>query len=50
MKKINLFLSLHSLNSCSKEDAPNENLELTFKNLAGKWYFIEIIKANGGNS
>jgi hypothetical protein len=48
MKKIIILLVLVlSLNSCSKDETPNENLKLTFENLAGKWYFIEIIKANG---
>jgi hypothetical protein len=48
MKKIIILLVLAlSLNSCSKDETPNENLKLTFENLAGKWYFIEIIKANG---
>ncbi|WP_298393769.1 hypothetical protein [Flavobacterium sp.] len=48
MKKLILLLSIVLLASCSKSDDDSpKTLPLTYQNLAGKWNFKSVIKADG---
>lgn len=48
MKKLILLLSIVLLASCSKSDDDSPKiLPLTYQNLAGKWNFKTVIRANG---
>jgi len=47
-KTIILFAISLSLLSCSSDDrSPDSNLEVSYANLAGKWYYKEVIMGDG---